>query len=107
MRIRRSNPFNAVGRLPTAPGALAVAALAAILLGGFGVWAELKVSAERAEHVRRALAARGLGSAEVEAVRKGGCGRARRLYAWNAGAAAGTACAGPRSRVEITVVAGP
>jgi hypothetical protein len=101
MRIRRSNPFNAVGRLPTAPRALAVAVLAAIVLGAFGVWAELKVSAEGADHVRQALAARGYGAAKVEAVRKGGCGRVRRLYAWTAGTATGTACAGPRDRVEI------
>ena len=107
MRIRRSNPFNAVGRLPTAPRALAVATLAAILLGGFGVWAELKVSAEGAEHVREALAARGWGGAEVEALRKGGCGRARRLYTWRAGVAVGTACVGPRSRVAIRVAAAP
>lgn len=100
MRIYRSNPFNAVGRLPHAPRLLAFVAVVAVGLGVFGVWAEQKTRAEGARHLRVALAAEGHAAAEVEVVGKG-CGRARRLYRWDAATASGTACVGPSDRVEI------
>ena len=102
MRIYRSNPFDGLGRLPAAPRALAIVGLAAVALGAGGVWAERTVTARGAQTVRAALAAQGFAAAEVSPLRKAGCGRARRLYAWSAGAHAGTACTGPRDRVEIT-----
>ncbi len=77
MRIYRSNPFDAVGRLPAAPRALLFLALVALALGGVGVWAERKTSAERIASVREALAARGYGAATV--VADGGCGRTWRM----------------------------
>ena len=100
MRIYRSNPFNAVGRLPHAPRLLAFIAAVAVGLGAFGVWAERKTRAEGAAHLRAALAAEGHAAAEVQIVGKG-CGRARRLYRWQAGIASGTACVGPGARVEV------
>jgi len=105
MRIYRSNPFDAVGRLPTAPRALLFAVLAALALAGFGVWAERKTSAERVSNVRQAVAAQGFGAATVERG-KGGCRRASGLYRWTTATASGTACAGPRDRVEIRPSAG-
>lgn len=102
MRIYRSNPFNAVGRLPNAPRLLAFAAAVAVGLGVFAVWAEHRVRTEGAENLRAALAARGHTEAEVEIAGRGaGCGRARRLYAWRAAGASGAACVGPRTRVEF------
>lgn len=100
MRIYRSNPFNAVGRLPHAPRLLAFIAVVAAGLGAFGVWAEQKARSDGAEHLRVALAAEGHAAAEVEVVGKG-CGRARRLYRWEAATASGSACVGPGDRVEI------
>lgn len=100
MRIYRSNPFDAVGRLPTAPRGLLFVVLVALALGGVGVWAERKTSAERIANVREALAARGYGAATVVRA-EGGCGRTRRLYAWSTATASGTACAGPRNLVEL------
>lgn len=101
MRIYRSNPFNSVGRLPQAPRLLAFALAVAVGLGAFGFWAERKIRADGAGHVRSALMAQGHTAVQVEAVGKAGCGRARRLYRWEAASASGTACAGPRDRVEI------
>lgn len=101
MRTYRSNPFDAIGRLPSAPLALAFVAVVAIGLGALGVWAERKTTAEGAAHVRGALVAQGYADPRVEAMRKGGCGRVRRLYAWRAAEGSGTACAGPGARVEI------
>jgi hypothetical protein len=101
VRIYRSNPFDAVGRLPHAPRLLAFAVVVLLVLAAFGVWAELKTTSEGADHVRRALAAQGHTPTKVEPIRKGGCGRVRRLYRWEAGDVSGTACAGPRDRVEI------
>ena len=101
MRIYRSNPMNAVGRLPTAPRALAFAVAVAMGLGALGVWAERTTQAKGVANVRAALAAEGRPAAAVEAVGKGGCGRARRLYTWTSGTASGTACAGPGDRVEL------
>ena len=106
VRIRRSNPMNTVGRLPTAPRALAFAVVAALGLGALGVWAELTTSAKGAANVRAALATEGRPAAVVEAVRKGGCGRTRRLYTWTSGPVSGTACAGPGDRVELRPAAG-
>lgn len=106
MRIYRSNPMDAVGRLPVARRALVVALLAAIALGAVGLWSELTLVARHGPEVRQAVAALGLGEAEVEAVRKAGCGRARRLYRWRTPSAQGTACAGSGLAVTLRVEAG-
>ena len=100
VRIYRSNPMNSVGRLPTAPRALAFAVAVAVGLGALGVWAERTTSAKGAANIRAALAAQGHAAAAVEAVGRG-CGRTRRLYTWTAAGASGTACAGPGDRVEL------
>jgi hypothetical protein len=105
MRIYRSNPMNAVGRLPRAPRLFAFALAVLLALGAFGFWAELKTRRDGAEHVRSALAAQGHPDARVETIGKG-CGRARRLVTWQAGSVTGTACVGPRDRVEIRPAAG-
>jgi len=100
VRYYRSNPMDSVGRLPDVRGVLMFGLLAAAALGGFGVWAELKTTRERAQNVERAVAAAGFGKAQVRAER-GGCGRARRLFRWETAAATGSACAGPRDKVEL------
>lgn len=106
MRIYRSNPMNSVGRLPTvAGGAVVVLVLAVLGLGAFGLWSELTTVARHAPQIEQAVAARGLGVARVEAVRKAGCGRARRLYRWDTPTASGTACAGSGFAVTLSVEA--
>lgn len=91
MRIYRSNPMNSVGRLPTiAGGAVVVLVLAVLGLGAFGVWSELTMVARHGPQIEQAVAARGLGAAKVEAVRKAGCGRARRRHPQAAGVVAGS-----------------
>jgi hypothetical protein len=104
MRIHRSNPMNSVGRLPTvAGGAVVVLVLAVLALGGFGVWSELTMVARHGPQIEQAVVARGLGEAKVEAVRKAGCGRARRLYRWETATASGTACAGSGFAVTLSL----
>jgi hypothetical protein len=104
MRIYRSNPMNSVGRLPTvAGGAVVVLVLAVLALGALGIWSELSMVARHAPLIEQAVAARGLGEAKVEAVRKRGCGRARRLYRWETATASGTACAGSGYPVTLRV----
>lgn len=100
MRIYRSNPMDAVKRGPDMRGPLLFGAAAAAVLAAFGIWAERTVTAARADHVAAAVAAQGFGPARVTAA-KGGCGRARGLYRWETPSAQGTACAGPRDRVEL------
>lgn len=101
MRIYRSNPFDGVGRLPAAPRALLLAIVAALALGGAGLWVEREGAARRGADVERALRAQGYGVATVEPVRGRGCGRGRRSFAWKAETAAGVACAGGGRDVEI------
>lgn len=104
MRIYRSNPLDSAGRLPRGGGlALAVAVLAMLGLGGFGLWSEATIQDRQIPQVEQALAAQGFGPAKVEAVGKSGCGRARRLYRWEtAVGVAGTACAGSGFAVRLT-----
>lgn len=103
----RSNPMNSVGRLPTAgAGAVVVLVLAVLGLGAFGAWSELSIVARHTPQVEQAVAARGFGVAKVEAVRKAGCGRARRLYHWQTATASGTACAGSGYPVSLSVAEG-
>lgn len=104
MRIYRSNPLDSTGRLPRGGGfALTVALIAMLGLGGFGLWSEATIRERQIPQVEQALAARGFGSAKVEAARKPGCGRARRLYKWAAPSGlAGTACAGSGFAVTLT-----
>jgi len=104
MRIYRSNPFDAVGRLPAAPRALLFAVVAALVLAGAGLWAEREGVARRGLDVERALVAQGYGVATVEVVRGKGCGRGRRSFAWKTATAAGVACAGGGREVEVRVV---
>jgi len=103
MRIYRSNPFDGVGRLPAAPRALLFAIVAALALGGVGLWAEREGAARRGADVARALKEQGYGVATVEAVHGKGCGRGRRSFIWEAETAAGVACAGGGRDVEIRV----
>jgi hypothetical protein len=103
MRIYRSNPFDGVGRLPAAPRALLFAIVAALVLGGAGLWAEREGAARRGAEVERALVAQGYGAATVDAVRGRGCGRGRRSYTWKTATAAGVACAGGGREVEVRV----
>jgi hypothetical protein len=108
MRVYRSNPLDSAGRLPRGgAGALLVAGAAILALGAFGLWSEVTIAARHIPQVEQALAARGYGPATVEAVRKPGCGRARRLYRWEtASRVSGTACAGSGFAVTLTP-AGP
>lgn len=103
MRIYRSNPFDAVGRLPAAPRALLFAVVAALALGAAGLWAEREGAARRGAEVERALLAQGYGVGTVDAVRGRGCGRGRRSFAWKTATAAGLACAGGGRDVEVRV----
>lgn len=103
MRIHRSNPLDSAGRLPRGGGALLVAVVAILALGAFGLWSEATIAARHIPQVQQALAAQGFGPATVEAARKPGCGRARRLYRWETAArATGTACAGSGFAVTLT-----
>jgi hypothetical protein len=106
MRIHRSNPLDSAGRLPRGGGlALLVAGVAILGLGAFGFWSEATITARQIPQVEQALAAQGYGPATVEAVRKPGCGRARRLYRWEtAKGVEGTACAGSGFAVTVTPV---
>jgi hypothetical protein len=104
MRIYRSNPLDSAGSLPRGgAGALLIAGVAVLALGAFGLWSEVTVVARQIPQVEQALAASGYGPATVEAARKPGCGRARRLYRWEtASGASGTACAGSGFAVTLT-----
>jgi hypothetical protein len=100
MRYDRSNPMDAVKREPSVRGVLAFGLAAAVALGAIGIWSEVRTTRVRAENVERVVAAAGLGPATAHPL-GGGCGRARRLFRWETDSAVGTACAGPRDKVEL------
>lgn len=106
IRSRRSNPLAATGRLPDVRAPLAVGLAAAVGLAGFGLYAEWSLRATQAANVVRAVEALGHGGARADHVGPG-CGRARRLYRWQAARASGTACAGPRGEVAVRTVLRP
>ena len=106
IRSGRSNPLAATGRLPDVRAPLAIGVSAAVLLAAVGLYAEWSVRRAQAAEVARTVEGLGHGPARADHVGPG-CGRARRLYRWQAAAASGTACAGPRGQVEIRAVVRP
>lgn len=103
IRSCRSNPLAATGRLPDVRAPLAVGLVAAAALAAYGLYAEWSLRREQAAAVAAAAETLGHGAARADHVGPG-CGRARRLYRWEAAGASGTACAGPAGRAEIRTV---
>ena len=71
------------------------------VLGVAGVAAQWITTERRIANIRVELAERGLGRAEVRAIRGDECWRAREGFTWRTATATGVACAGPGSEVAI------
>jgi hypothetical protein len=99
------HPLDAVRREPSARAALSVAAVATVLLGLGGLAAHHWNEGRREANVARAVAAKGWGSAQVEAIDGPECWRAREGYRWRTQTKSGWACAGPGD--EVTLHEGP
>ena len=100
----RRNPLNN-DQAPRARGALLTALAAAVALSGAGFAAHIWIEARREANVARAVAAKGWGDAEVEAIKGPECWRAREGYRWRTAERSGWACAGPGD--EVTLHEGP
>lgn len=96
----RSNPLDNT-REPDARGPVVVALAAVFVLGVAGVAAQWITTERRIANIRVELAERGLGRAEVRAIRGDECWRAREGFTWRTATATGVACAGPGSEVAI------
>lgn len=96
----RSPPLDNV-RGPSSSAALSVAAVAVVVLGLGGFAAHKWNEARREDNIANAVAAKGWGAAEVEAIQGPECWRAREGYRWRTATKQGWACAGPRDEVIL------
>lgn len=87
-----------------APLLFAGLAATAVLIAG--AWAvDKRTESRRIANIERALAARNIGAVlEVRPVKGDDCWRAAEGFAWKTEDAAGYACAGPGSKVDLDAV---
>jgi len=96
----RTNPLDN-DREPHYRGALLAAAVAIVTLAGAGFGAHIWNEGRREANVARAVAAKGWGEAEVQAIPGRECWRAREGYRWKTATRSGWACAGPGDEVTL------